>query len=156
LYNYTLNSRSSILPWNDKIYFRRKVVKIKKIVFALLLFIVAITVFAGGGKQQSGQTQASVTGITLWYYWETPKHQETLGRVIRDFNNSQDKITVTARYIPVADFKRQLSIGVTAAVLPDSVIIDGPDHASYAAMGIFADVTGMFDKSLYLDRKSVV
>ena len=44
------------------------------------------------------------------------------------------------KYIPFADFKKQLSIGASAE-LPDLVIIDSPDHASYAAMGIFADIS---------------
>ena len=45
------------------------------------------------------------------------------------------------KYIPFADFKKQLSIGAAASELPDIVIIDNPDHASYSAMGIFADIT---------------
>lgn len=53
--------------------------------------------------------------------------------------------------MPFADFKKQLSIGATADVLPDIVIIDSPDHASYAAMGIFADVTGKFDVSTFYE-----
>lgn len=81
------------------------------------------------------------TEVTIWYYWETIKHQETLNSVISDFNASQDAVEVKAQYVPFADFKKQLSIGATADVLPDIVIIDGPDHASYAAMGIFADLT---------------
>lgn len=81
------------------------------------------------------------TDIKIWYYWETPMHQEALNTVISDFNASQDGITVSADYIPFADFKKQLSIGVAAEELPDLVIIDNPDHAAYAAMGIFADLT---------------
>ncbi|NLO83911.1 MAG: ABC transporter substrate-binding protein [Clostridiales bacterium] len=81
------------------------------------------------------------TEVTIWYYWETIKHQETLSVVIADYNASQDKVEVKTQYVPFADFKKQLSIGATADVLPDIVIIDGPDHASYAAMGIFADLT---------------
>ena len=50
-------------------------------------------------------------------------------------------MSVSAKYIPFADFKKQLSIGASAAELPDLVIIDSPDHASYAAMGIFADIS---------------
>jgi len=79
--------------------------------------------------------------VTIWYYWETPKHQQTLARVCGDFNASQGDIQVVTKYIPFADFKKQLSIGAAAAELPDIAILDNPDHASYSSMGIFADLT---------------
>ena len=79
--------------------------------------------------------------MTIWYYWETPKHQQTLARVCSDFNASQGNIQELIEYIPFADFKKQLSIGAAAAELPDIAILDNPDHASYSSMGIFADLT---------------
>ncbi len=94
---------------------------------------------------------AEAKNLTIWYYWETPKHQETLGRVIDAYNAANEGVTVEAKYIPFADFKKQLSIGATADELPDIVIIDGPDHASYAAMGIFADITDRVDTSVFFD-----
>ena len=89
--------------------------------------------------------------VTIWYYWETEGHQEALNHIIEEFNNQQDSITVEAKYVPFADFKKQLSVGASAGELPDIVILDNPDHASYAAMGIFADLTGRFDVSTYYD-----
>ncbi len=83
----------------------------------------------------------SKADVEIWYYWETESHQQLLNGLIEDYNSSQDAITVTANYIPFADFKKQLSIGVVSEELPDIVIIDNPDHAAYAAMGIFADLT---------------
>lgn len=87
------------------------------------------------------EAETETTAITLWNYWETPKHQETLGGIVDQFNASQDSVVLTTEYIPFADFKKQLSIGVVSDELPDLVIIDNPDHAAYAAMGIFADLT---------------
>ncbi len=87
--------------------------------------------------------------VTIWYYWETPGHQAALDHIIQEFNGQQDKITVQAKYVPFADFKKQLSVGASAGELPDIVILDNPDHASYAAMGIFADITDRFDVSTY-------
>ena len=100
---------------------------------ALLLFL-ACAVFPLGVFAQKET-------VTIWNYWETIKHQETLARVCKDFNSSQDKIEVVTKYIPFADFKKQLSIGAAAGDLPDVVIIDNPDHAAYVSMGIFADIT---------------
>ena len=87
--------------------------------------------------------------VTIWYYWETAGHQEALDHIIQEFNNQQSNIKVQAKYVPFADFKKQLSIGASAGELPDIVILDNPDHASYAAMGIFADITDRFDVSSY-------
>ena len=89
--------------------------------------------------------------VTIWYYWETEGHQAALNHIIEEFNSSQSDVTVEAKYVPFADFKKQLSIGASADELPDIVILDNPDHASYAAMGIFADLTGRFDVSTYYD-----
>lgn len=91
------------------------------------------------------------TEVEVWYYWENLMHQEILNGLIEDFNGMQDKVEVKASYVPFADFKKQLSIGVASDVLPDIVIIDSPDHASYAAMGIFADVTDKFDITPYYE-----
>ena len=98
-----------------------------------------------------GAALAEKTEVNIWYYWENLKHQEILNGLIEGFNASQENIEVKASYVPFADFKKQLSIGATADVLPDIVIIDSPDHASYAAMGIFADVTGKFDVSTFYE-----
>lgn len=97
-----------------------------------------------GGCQAAGD-------VTIWYYWETKGHQKALNHIIEEYNSSQSDLKVEAKYVPFADFKKQLSIGASAGELPDLVILDNPDHASYAAMGIFADLTGRFDVSTYYD-----
>jgi multiple sugar transport system substrate-binding protein len=106
----------------------------RRLVLLASLFVLACAVFATVAF-------AEKKTVTIWYYWETPKHQQTLARVCNDFNASQGSITVVTKYIPFADFKKQLSIGAAAAELPDIVIIDNPDHASYSSMGVFADLT---------------
>ena len=58
---------------------------------------------------------------------------------------------MSAKYVPFADFKMQLSIGASADELPDIAILDSPDHASYVEMGIFEDLTGKFDVGNYYE-----
>ncbi len=96
-----------------------------------------------GSEQASAEPTSAgeKANVEIWYYWETQSHQELLNGLIDGYNSSQDKVSVVANYIPFADFKKQLSIGVVSEELPDIVIIDNPDHAAYAAMGIFADLT---------------
>lgn len=100
------------------------------------------------------ETAGSEAGgeVEIWYYWETEGHQKALDHIIEEYNSSNEYgITVEAKYVPFADFKKQLSIGASAGELPDLVILDNPDHASYAAMGVFADLTGRFDVSTYYE-----
>lgn len=111
-------------------------------------------------NQDAGENESTVADsegtsggeeVTIWYYWETEGHQKALDKVITDYNASQSDITVSAKYVPFADFKKQLSIGASADELPDIAILDSPDHASYATMGIFADLSGKFDVSNYYE-----
>lgn len=103
-------------------------------------------------SENNENSQKNASGdVTIWYYWENEGHQVALNKVIKDYNDSQSDVTVQAKYVPFADFKKQLSIGASADVLPDIVIIDSPDHASYATMGIFAELTDKVDVSNYFD-----
>ncbi len=103
---------------------------------------------AGG---ENGGTAGDAQPITIWYYWENEGHQATLDKLIQEYNGSQDQYAVTAKYVPFADFKKQLSIGASADELPDIAILDSPDHASYVDMGIFEDLTGKFDVDNYYE-----
>ena len=118
----------------------------KKLISLLLTAVLACSMLgtAAYAEEASGD-------VTIWYYWETEGHQKALNHIIEEFNGSQDSITVEAKYVPFADFKKQLSIGASADDLPDLVILDNPDHAAYAAMGIFADLTDKFDVSNYYE-----
>lgn len=131
----------------------------KKVV-AILLTLCMIAALAVGcskkdvnvdnGNSSSASNKGEASGdVVIWYYWETEGHQKALDHIITEFNNSQPNIKVSAKYVPFADFKKQLSIGAAASELPDIVILDNPDHASYASMGVFADLTGRFDVSTY-------
>lgn len=135
---------------------------LKVLAAAMSLSLLAV----GCGSSESASTAtvsdesapAAATGdaaasgdVTIWYYWETEGHQQALNHIIEEFNGQQSDITVEAKYVPFADFKKQLSVGASAGELPDIVILDNPDHAAYAAMGIFADITGKFDVSKYYD-----
>ncbi|MBO7710955.1 MAG: extracellular solute-binding protein [Lachnospiraceae bacterium] len=113
--------------------------------------LLAVSVLAGALLAGNAIAEEASGDVTIWYYWETVGHQEALAHIIDEFNGSQEGITVEAKYVPFADFKKQLSIGASADELPDLVILDNPDHAAYAAMGIFADLTDRFDVSTYYE-----
>lgn len=120
----------------------------KKYIALLLAIVLCLTVLAGCASQQTPdvsepedttpeqtttQTEtpavdkiAETQDVELWYYWETESHQITLQAAIDAYNTSQTAYKVTAKYVPFADFKKQLSIGAVAETLPDMVILDSP------------------------------
>lgn len=105
----------------------------------------------GKSQEPSAGESAAAQDVTIWYYWENEGHQKALDEMIQNYNSSQQEVKVQAKYVPFADFKKQLSIGASANELPDLVMLDSPDHASYTSMGIFADLTGKFDVSGYYE-----
>ena len=136
----------------------------KKLLALCLALALCLTMLAGCGNSEPTVTDPESTGgseaaaggettgaqeVDLWYYWETEGHQVALQAAIDEYNASQSNYSVVAKYVPFADFKKQLSIGAVAEALPDMVILDSPDHASYASMGIFADLSGKIDVSAY-------
>ena len=133
--------------------------KMKKIVALLAMTAMTAGLLAGckgsgtdkKAEESTDTTEAKAQELTLWYYWETEGHQKALNEMIDQYNEEQTEYELTAKYVPFADFKKQLSIGASASELPDLVILDSPDHASYATMGIFSDLTGKFDVSTYYD-----
>ena len=146
----------------------------KKLLALVLALAMVLTLFVGCAKQendepketQQNETQAEeketekeqekepaegTEELEMWYYWEGGHQQESMGALIDKYNAAQSKYHLTPKYIPFADFKKQLSIGASADELPDLVVLDSPDHASYAAMGVFADITDRFDASNYFE-----
>ncbi|MGE9881747.1 sugar ABC transporter substrate-binding protein [Blautia obeum] len=131
--------------------------KLKKALAMGLATVMAVGMLAGcggsdGSSEGDGSSESEASkDVTIWCYMETEGHQVALDKVIQDYNESQDAYEVTAKYVPFADFKKQLSIGASANELPDIAILDSPDHASYASMGIFEDLTGKFDVDNYYE-----
>lgn len=135
----------------------------KKLLALCLALALCLTMLAGcgnseptvtdpesaGGSEAAGGETTGAQEVELWCYWETEGHQVALQAAIDEYNASQSNYSVVAKYVPFADFKKQLSIGAVAEALPDMVILDSPDHASYASMGIFADLTDKIDVSAY-------
>lgn len=127
---------------------------LKRLAATLLAGVMCASMLGGCGSKAAASKSSSGGGkdsskVTIWYYWETKSHQKGLNHIIDEYNASHKNVKVSAKYVPFADFKKQLSIGASAQELPDMVIQDNPDTASYAAMGIYADLTDKFDVSNY-------
>jgi multiple sugar transport system substrate-binding protein len=92
---------------------------------AIVLIIVSgLSVFAAEKKT-----------VEFWSY--VPLDNPGLYLYIDKFNQSQDKINIEAKFIPFAEFKRQLTVALVGGTPPDCVLVDNPDFAAYIDMGAF-------------------
>lgn len=65
--------------------------------------------------------------VTLWHYWDIPACQQTLSKLVKTFNASQDRITVEIKYVPDEDFKKQLALSMADGTMPDIAVVDSSD-----------------------------
>lgn len=95
------------------------------------------------GSNQSATNTAKASGKVKLRVWDAYANnsQKAWLAAIDKFNTSQDKVEIVNEYIPFADIKKQLSIGLTAQNLPDIVVIDNPNQAAFSAMGLLEDLT---------------
>lgn len=126
----------------------------KKILsFLLIVMLIATTLLVGCGKNAKSGTAntntvpnkstatSSKVKLVIWHYWDGQQQRDALQKLIDKFNASQDKIEVSSVFIPRTELTKQLTMGVVANKLPDIAIVDNPDMASFASMGIFAEIT---------------
>ncbi|PWW07236.1 carbohydrate ABC transporter substrate-binding protein (CUT1 family) [Paenibacillus cellulosilyticus] len=84
---------------------------------------------------------AEKTKLTLWFYFEGKERFDKIKALTDGYTAKNPNVEIEPVFIPFADFKKKLSVGLAASDLPDIVVIDNPDTAAYAAMGLFADIT---------------
>lgn len=108
--------------------------------------VVAIAALMAGSLTNVGAVSAAEpTEITFWHYMSEDKEGKFVNEAIEEFNNSQDEVHVTAQYLPREELMKQYTIGVVSGELPDCGMVDNPDHASYASMGVFEDITDLYN-----------
>ncbi|MCI9447307.1 MAG: extracellular solute-binding protein [Lachnospiraceae bacterium] len=103
-------------------------------------------------KENGGEKQNSRKELTLWSYYETDAQKKGLDKLIRGFNESQDKYKLTWDYVPMADFIRTLSFAQSGDNLPDMVLADNPDIGSLIKVGLLADITRHLEKTVPVEE----
>ncbi|TDO94044.1 carbohydrate ABC transporter substrate-binding protein (CUT1 family) [Halanaerobium saccharolyticum] len=79
------------------------------------------------------------TTVDVWHYFAPGTN--ALRWAVDEWNGSHEDVKINHRYIPFADFKREVTKAITTNTVPDIIFVDNPDHAQYAAMGALADIT---------------
>ena len=112
-----------------------------------MAFLLTLLLFtAGCGRQaQEEESAPEKTVVTLWHYWDIPACQQTLSKLVKTFNASQERITVEIKYVPDEDFKKQLALSMADGTMPDIAVVDSSDFRFFHNMKHFADLTGKLE-----------
>lgn len=86
-----------------------------------------------------------VKNLTLWFYFEGKERFDKIKAITDGFTRENPDIVIQPVFVPFNDLNKRLSIGLAGADTPDLVFIDSPNHAAYAAMGLFADITDLLE-----------
>jgi multiple sugar transport system substrate-binding protein len=107
----------------------------------------AAAVIAPGIAACGGDDTGSAAGggggkvtLTWWDYFNETNEQAVKDRIAK-YQKLNPDVTIKRTAVPFAQLKQKLLQGATAGELPDIVIIDNPDHSSFAALGVLADIS---------------
>lgn len=82
--------------------------------------------------------------LDVWHYFTGEKEVATLQGLLQ--KHAEDAgVDVTVTYVTREDLLKQYTMGALSGELPDVGMVDNPDHASFAAMGVFQDITDLLD-----------
>ena len=100
---------------------------------------------AAGSAAAPGSSASGTTEIRFWHYMSMDKEGAEVQKIVDQYNASQDKVKVVAQYVPRDELMKQYTIGAVSGNLPDVGAVDNPDHASYASIGVFEDITDLYN-----------
>jgi multiple sugar transport system substrate-binding protein len=94
----------------------------------------------GDDPEPTGGGAGEDVTLTWWDYYNETNEKAVQDRIAR-YQKANPGVTIKRTAVPFAQLKQKLLQGATAGELPDFVVIDNPDHSSFAALGVLADIT---------------
>ncbi|MEH7225549.1 sugar ABC transporter substrate-binding protein [Bacillus sp. JJ1566] len=114
-------------------------------ILSILLIAMLVLAACGSGTETDSDGNSSAgkkVEVTLWSYFSPDESSgKTLVEMIEEFNSNSETTNVKVEFIPHGDYSQQVSIAVAGKSLPDIMMIDNPEHAQFASMGVLADLT---------------
>jgi multiple sugar transport system substrate-binding protein len=89
----------------------------------------------GGGSKNSS------SGAFTWWDYYQGTGDNAVNSMIRRYTKTHPSVKIKRQYVPFASFKQKLLQGATTGQLPDFVVVDDPDNASFAKLKVFTDLT---------------
>jgi ABC-type glycerol-3-phosphate transport system substrate-binding protein len=114
----------------------------KAFLFVLTSLFVLGYASAGGSQARAGGTSAGEKmKIQLWHYWNNVT-RSTFEELVIQYNARSDvPIDIELQHLPRNELLKRYTLGVVSNDLPEIGMIDNPDSASFAAMGMWLDIT---------------
>lgn len=120
---------------------------------ALIVVFFALLLLSTGcapASNSSGNTSPSSEGgdntgekVTI-QWWDSMTSEATQGalkKIISEYEAEHPNVKIERTFVSFADIKNKLLLSSMGNDVPDIVWIDNPDHQSFAAAGILADLT---------------
>jgi multiple sugar transport system substrate-binding protein len=115
-------------------------------IIAIVLMVSLFVACGSGGTLLASTDKAGVVKeIKVWHYFSDFDKQE-LEKVCSDYNKLQNKVKITPTYVSRDDLMKQYTMGAVSGQLPNIGMMDNPDMASFAKMGILLDITDKVNK----------
>ncbi|MFF6984454.1 ABC transporter substrate-binding protein [Streptomyces sp. NPDC008343] len=90
---------------------------------------------ACSGPSTSGSVGDGTGTVSVWFHSGQGAERETLQQQVRQFNDSQDRITVKLTLLPEGSYNEQVQAAAASGELPDLLDFDGPMLYSYVYKG---------------------
>ncbi|XP_061168722.1 putative binding protein BAB2_0491 [Saccostrea echinata] len=111
-----------------------------KISLLMILFLLVLQSCKGSDKKN---IQDAAVSLTVWHYF-AEQDVDVFNEGIQKYARQKD-IEVTSTFVERRDLLKQYTMGALSGRLPDVGLVDNPDHASFAVMGIFQDITDLVE-----------
>lgn len=113
-------------------------------VSALLVVILTLGMMACSAPEKE-EKKPEPEKVELWYYWDLPYQRKALASLIEEYNASQKEAQVVSRYIPDADFKKELALSIAEGTAPDLALVDSADFQFFQKAQPFVELTERID-----------
>ena len=108
-----------------------------------------------GASGCGGGSKSTSEGAFTWWDYYQGTGDNAVNAMIQRYTKGHPSVSIKRQYVPFASFKQKLLQGATTGQLPDFVVVDDPDNASFAKLKVFTDLTQQiknWDKAdLFLD-----
>ncbi len=123
---------------------------------AAMALILAVGAVLAGCSIKPEEEKTEKATVELWYYWDSTHNRRELRKMIKAFNESQERIEIEAVYIPDEDLKKRLALSIMDNNTPDLVLMDSPDFQYFFSMKeSFVDLTDQVEElSEYLPQST--